>query len=93
MSNHPPASLELYERSDKKGQYYFKIGIRGILSPHQKSYAEVDADRENLQKTLEATAGALAERQNKILGEIHDPGEVASYVRKMFKDIMQRIQK
>lgn len=72
------------------GELHYRVQLRSVVRPDRLSRGYVPVKHERARHMTQVVAGALAERQNDGLNDIHDPERVADMAGRLWQQVYDR---
>ena len=84
-------ALNLFRNRDTSEKYY-RLELRSKMKPGRISRHEIPYTESRLEYAMEVAGGALAEHQNNIYGDDHDPDAVAAASKRALGELKKKIE-
>lgn len=73
-----------------KPRFYFRVELRSEVRPAHKVHIDVVFSN-NMEHIMQTAGGALAEKQNELLGDRHNPSEVAAAAWEAYRELKSEL--
>jgi len=89
-TSNPTEQIEL--QLNRRGkEWFFRVRVRSIKKPEVITFGDIYRNEDRIPYRIQVMAAALAEKQNKELGDDHDPDMFARQALDCFKEMVDHI--